>query len=174
MAAVRAVEYLAGRYPNPEDACWSLEQPGPFSAVKARVMEWPLFGPWIAFKIGDMLERVRCVQVDFTGGDVFFFDSPRKAAEEWYMRDRGISPPSTQVAITAACIYLAGTLGAQLAPPRFERRLNLQEYETVLCKWGAHLTGHYPLGIDTRELREALHPWAMVSPTAERLLRCVP
>ncbi len=165
--SVDAVRWLMGRYPNPEDAVQWLEVPGPFRVIKERVITWPLFGPWIAFKIGDMLERLARVRVDFTGTDVFFFDSPRLAAEQWY----GSNKPA---AITESCAFLSSRLGHNLAPPSFDRLLGLQEYETILCKWGAHMNDRYPIGIDTRELKEALHPWCPVSPTAKRLSQALP
>jgi hypothetical protein len=167
--AVEAIDWLARRYPNPEDVVQHLEIPGAFQVISRRVQEWPMFGPWIAFKVGDMMERVLGVNVDFSGSDVFFFKSPREAAELWYSIQSGLE--NSKHAIPEACSFLASYFGDRLAPPSYNRRLNFQEYETILCKWGSHMTGHYPIGIDTRELREALHPWAGVSRTALSLYK---
>lgn len=163
---IDAIRVLKGRFPRPEAAVESLEAPVRYQRLKEKIVTWPLFGPWIAFKIGDMLERVMGVQIGFHNSDVFFFDSPRLAAEQWY----GKAHPQ---AIVDACEHLSKTLGHYTAPPSHNRPLNLQEYETILCKWGSHNTGHYPIGIDTWELREALHPWASISPTSARLSSCL-
>lgn len=164
---VDAIHTLARRYPQPEDAVASLEQPGSYARVQDKVMKWPLFGPWIAFKVGDMLDRVLGVPIDFTGSDIFFFDSPRIAAEEWVGGYNKIG------AAGKAVVHLEKHLGHMDAPPRFERKLNLQEYETVLCKWHSHMTGFYPIGIDTHELHEALLPWSDSSLTAKELAQCL-
>ncbi len=163
---VDAVSYLTRAFPHPEDAVRWLGG-GPYRYVRGRVTTWPLFGPWIAFKVGDMLERCVGVPVQFSDAEVFLFDSPRDAAALW-ATETGL--PREENSVLAACRYLQRTLGHLPAPPNGDRRLNLQEWETILCKWGSHVKGHYPVGIDTRELNEALEVWAKVSPTAERML----
>jgi hypothetical protein len=47
-------------------------------------------------------------------------------------------------------------LGHIPAPPRYERGLDVQEYETILCKWSSHMKGHYPLGNDIHEIKKGL------------------
>jgi len=69
--------------------------------------------------------------------------------------------------VMEACVHLQKVFGERLAPPRFERKIELNEIETILCKWGSHMNWHYPVGIDTVELVESLSPWAGVSRTAE-------
>ena len=173
--AVDAVQTLSKRFPRPEDAVLLLEKPGPYVDVKKEILTWPMFGPWIAFKVGDMLERVLDVAIDFTGSDVFFFDSPKKAAVEWMATERPElwDHLTSQEIITKAINFLSFKFGDRLAPPSENRFVGLQEYETILCKWGSHNHGHYPVGIDTRELRHALDQWAEVSDTARRLRAAV-
>jgi hypothetical protein len=45
------------------------------------------------------------------------------------------------------------------APPDFTRPVNVQEIETVFCKYKSPLKGHYPLGKDTLELHHSLAGW---------------
>ena len=163
-AAVKSIDYLSKKYPEPETAVYYLEGLKKYEIVRNRVKEWPMFGPWIAFKVGDMLERVLGDPLDFTDSDVFFFDSPQKAAELWAGYAGG------KHAIRQACAFLEEKLSDFKAPPSYDRKLGIQEFETILCKWGSHKSGHYPVGIDTRELQESLHQWAKVSPTAAGML----
>lgn len=55
------------------------------------------------------------------------------------------------------------------APPRYERPVNAQEAETILCKWKSHMGGHYRLGEDVVACRQGLL-WAAKCPLAQRLL----
>ena len=177
--AVDAIQVLSKRFPQPELAVVLLEKSGSYTNVQKEILSvddsgqkrWPMFGPWIAFKVGDMLERVLDVTIDFTGSDVFFFDSPRKAAEEWMATERPDlwDRLTRQEIITKAIDFLSSKFGDKLAPPSENRFMGLQEYETILCKWGSHMHSHYPICKDIIELREVLHQWSSVSSTAEKL-----
>jgi hypothetical protein len=150
----------------------------PYAHLRARVTKLPQFGPWIAFKVADMLERVLGVPVDFSEADVLMFDQPYKSAlqvfsEDWKMMTTDDGPSIVK--------FVAHTLGARfgtrVAPPvteRDPRMVGLQEVETILCKWKSHKSGHYPVGIDSHDLREGLQLWAKVSPTAAQMLSVAP
>ena len=64
---------------------------------------------------------------------------------------------------------LAEELNGYEAPPRNDRGLGLQEYETVLCKWGSYLKGHYHVGEDVAGVRKGLLRFARCK-TAQALL----
>jgi hypothetical protein len=133
------------------------------------VTRWPQFGPWIAFKVADMLERLGVVPVEFNAGDVFrMFESPRKGALEvaWrYSREKG----ETDL-LKWTYNHMVQLFGYYSAPPSGNRKVNIQEFETILCKYHSHLTGHYPVGKDTHEIHEALERYSH-SDVAQRLLR---
>lgn len=141
-----------------------------YAVIRKEVLTLPMCGTWIAFKVADMFDRVVGVPVDFTAADVFMFDSPTDAALLW----ADTTPADAPTAIRAACDYILGQLADLTAPPGNDRPLRLNEVETILCKWKAHINGRYPIGIDTTELRHALQPWAGVSPTAARMLAACP
>jgi hypothetical protein len=168
---VKAMNHMRDRFGQPEAVIdyITAAEPRTCPNVMARVQELPIYGPWIGFKMADLTDRVLGLPVEFTMPDVTFFDSPRKAAKQWAEK----YAPGATTGVQEACDYIAAHLGEMLAPPRFERKINLAEIETVLCKWGSHMNWHYPIGIDTVELKEALHPWAGVSPTAAHLLKGV-
>jgi hypothetical protein len=172
IACIKALACLAARFPQPEWMAETFERQAPsFHKVRDRVMEQPLFGPWIAFKVADMLDRVLGTHVDFSEADVFMFDSPTEAAEMWYdgYHGYGYSVPSA-TKIKLALQHLRENLLEFKAPPFNDRPLGLQEFETVLCKWKSHVNGHYPIGKDTKEIHEGLHEWAKISPTAKHLM----
>ena len=58
-----------------------------------------------------------------------------------------------------------------LAPPFYDRPVNIQEVETVLCKFKAHYKHHYPMGNDSYHIRQALVGWGDL---AQELSRWVP
>jgi hypothetical protein len=172
----RAMLTMQSRFGYPECAFEMFTAPNPDGTplscpqVMMEVQSLPLYGPWIGFKVADLIDRVLGIPINFTMPDVTFFESPRKAAKQW-AEANGFS---STTGVFEACEFISQHLGHMLAPPRFERKINLAEIETVLCKYGSHLNFHYPVGVDTVELKEALHPWVKVSPTAAKLYESVP
>jgi hypothetical protein len=180
-AAINAVDFYAKQWSQPESICAWFEDETTgtsFSGLRQKVMTLPQFGPWIAFKVGDMLERLRGVHVDFTESEVFMFSSPRDAALLVW-RDSFPTPPEELVKtdndrVSLVARDLIGQFEGYKAPPTFDRRVNIQEIETILCKWKSHLNGYYPVGLDSGEIRDGLSEWAGVSQTAGILLHHIP
>jgi hypothetical protein len=144
-----------------------------FSEVARRVDELRGFGPWIAFKIGDMLDRLGVVPVNFAQAEVFMFSTPREAAFMLARQRLGL-PENAKLkdeerTITEVVAYLTNHFNGHLAQPLEDRVIGLQEVETILCKWKSHMGGHYPLLKDTHEIAEGLDPWAPYSETAMRM-----
>jgi hypothetical protein len=180
--AVTAVDWYMNKWGDPVrilnyfvtgsamDGDWDRITHLPFPRVAKRVKEIKQFGPWMAFKVGDMLERVCGVPVAFDNADVFMFDSPMEAAQLVAGQHGRSELPKGQQA-QFAVNYLNAQFSDLAAPPKYDRPIRLQETETVLCKWKSSLSGHYPMGLDSGELREGLTVWRQVSPTAGRLLQ---
>jgi hypothetical protein len=123
------------------------------------------FGDWVSFKAADLLERLAIVQVQFTPDDVFnMYESPRLGAE--------LIAAQHDVPMEQACQFaynhLTAGLKDLLAPPRCERRLNIQEIETCLCKYHSYHKGHYKLGQDVIEVRHAIELYGSL-PMSKRL-----
>lgn len=151
-------------------------EPEPLDAVLYKVMHHKGFGPWIAFKIADMLEQCFDAQLAFDESTVFMYQSPREAALRlWQFPAEYV--PSSKVnedeCLRKVCGDLLHIFQGHLAP-NGKRPCNLQEIETVLCKYKSHVNGHYPVGNDIQEIRHSLAPWVNICPLAERLLACVP
>lgn len=137
-----------------------------YASVERHVRQWEGFGPWIAFKVADMLDRLGITSVDFSGCQLF--DSPRKAAAMLW----GAEQPGTEIpadVTTWAVRRILFKIHDKDAPPRYERKLNVQEAETILCKWKAYCGGHYHVGEDIAACRKGLLRFARTR-TAQRLL----
>ena len=134
------------------------------------VQEWVGFGPWISFKVADMLERLDLLRVDFDMDAVFsLYDSPRKGAVLSFQNTFARDPKSSEAEPWAVAEVL-DALGSRKAPPRFERPCNVQEAETCLCKWHSYMHGKYHIGEDVAACRRGLLRFAKTR-LAQSLLR---
>lgn len=153
----RSLDWLEENFPQPEDASLALELPT-FTDVTLELKRWVGFGPWIAFKSADMLERLGLASISFDIDNLQFYSHPVEGAhmvvERYYMTGF-----SKEEALPAVVRWLLKSFNEWQAPPRFERQFGIQEAETVLCKWASHMKGHYPLGNDVAEVTHALHGW---------------
>lgn len=152
---VDCVDWLREQFRHPEEAVVSLEGARTLREVEAAVTQWPLFGPWIAFKAADMLERVLGCQVTFPDEIITLYKDPREGAE---MAREALGLPDNQAVITE----LLDAYGGMIAPGYGQssaRLVNIQEVETVLCKWKSARKGHYWIGLDTRDHRAQLEDW---------------
>ena len=165
-AARKSMEYLRSR--GVDGLFRGLEGELELAEAMSYVTEWVGFGKWIAFKVADMLERLEICRINFSATDTFLFESPREGAE--LVAENYGDRIAKEDAPRWALAYLGKRLGKLLAPPRYERTLNGQEYETILCKWKSHLNNHYPVGHDLEELRLGLMRYTG-SRTAQTLLR---
>lgn len=167
--ARKAVADMQRHYRNPDTIiqmiCGELNEQYTLHQVAEKTKTLRGFGDWIAFKVADMIERLGLCDVRFRPSDVFqMFESPRLGAELMYSTYGGSGSPY-EWAISS----LSSRLSKHKAPPRFERTINIQELETILCKWKSHMNGHYEVGKDILEVREGLHKYPN-SKTAKEIL----
>lgn len=135
------------------------------------VQQWVGFGPWIAFKVADMLERLGIQHVDFDLSTVMY-SSPQEAAEElWRIEHPGEGRRSANKDEGEWAINrILSELGERSAPPGHDRAIGAQEAETILCKFKSYINGHYHVGEDIAAVRAGLLRFAR-SKTAQRLFR---
>jgi hypothetical protein len=166
---VKAIEWFASREAE-EWVDHSHTFPGPLHHKKiiARVSTWPQFGPWIGFKVADMLERCLGIPVQFSDEITLIYKEPRKALDILATSDES---PYQHWDVKDIYYELSERFSYLDAPPSLDRPCSHSEIETCLCKWKSHINGHYPLGKDSLELREALEGWGG---TAEHLQQYVP
>ena len=132
-----------------------------FVETLTRVRRATGFGPWIGFKVADMLERVAGYPVSFADCELEFYEEPRRGAALYLVSIQQASKAAAEDFVAKAVSHLLqpSQLGLLKAPPDRDRRVNVQEIETVLCKWKSHLNGHYAIGKDTREVSHGLQGW---------------
>jgi hypothetical protein len=181
--AILCVDDLHKRYSTASDFvryCYGspLEGVGiPLRYVTERVQQHVGFGPWIAFKVADMMERVCDIPIDFRLNDIMYKDPEEAAARLWLQRSGfadGVRILDRPKAVRQAVEYLVGRFHRYDAPGGRVRPVGFQEVETILCKWKSHVNGHYPLNNDLVEIRAGAEPWAKVSKTAEAFLHHLP
>jgi hypothetical protein len=189
----KAIKYLEATFPEPEDAVAHLVGYNTFKDLVGRytglatsfayvareVQSWVGFGPWIAFKIADMLDAVIGVRVDFPQDSSVWFDDPVKGAVwawcqevglefESYWRDT--TPAEKRATANKAIEEYLPELGMLVGPSGTPVRI--QELETIFCKYKSHLNGHYPVGKDTREiLLHQLPGWGEMAGQLQQALR---
>jgi len=181
-AATDSVAMLRTRYDHPEDMVDYIigeNDPRTFKAVTARVQEHSAFGPWIGFKIGDMIERVLGEPVDFDLAAPFMFKDPVKAVIKLWRTHTGYGekakPKDLNTVITQTVDWLIDAFKEFKAPPLFDRPPGIQEIETILCKWSHHMGGFYPLMADTIQITNAeLGPWLEITEAAKQYSSCMP
>lgn len=127
------------------DGEWTLKQ------VETAVTAFPQFGPWIAFKAADMAERVLDRPVRFPKDLHRLYRDPRKGAE--------MASPLMKVGVDSVPGALTYFLRDVDASGIRERKVNIQEVETVLCKWKSARNGHYFIGADTVSYHASMPKW---------------
>lgn len=169
-----------------------------FKWVAGEVEKHPGFGPWMSFKIADMAERVLGRSVDFHDCALDMFKDPTQGAAVGYVEawsviareggelrdweDRvGVAEArkiwnypitSDQIKLTVDYYVKAFNKRHKVGSvPGLARPLNIQEIETVFCKYKSHLKGHYPPGKDMREIRHGLQGWGKL---ADKLAAALP
>lgn len=123
----------------------------------------PLFGPWITFKIADMLERVCDVPIEFDEAVLNMYRDPQQGAS-LVMTGRIDTTPKPEH-LHDAVHHMQERLGNLFAPPLDNRRrVGLQEIETVLCKFKSYWKGNYYVGKDIKEIRHGILKFAQHAP----------
>jgi len=171
--AARSLADLETRYANDPEAMADYCARGadltsasfrvPCADIMKRAQEHIGFGPWIAFKIADMSERVLKYPTSFDKAEVFMFKDPMLAARMAFADHNNTHAETTEKAVAWAIQHLANEFKDMPAPPGWDRPVGLQEIETILCKWKSHVNGHYPLNKDLIEIRHHLEPWKRFS-----------
>lgn len=150
--AVNSVRWFAQNFPEPHNIFRLLENVKTLQDVEDIVKPWPQFGPWIAFKMADMLERTRySYRIEFPSNITTVYRDPLQGA---VMMGRLYDREPQEMSE-----YLTDALSDLAAPPKDDRPVGVQEVETVFCKWKSAFNGRYWLGCDTNEHRIQLEHW---------------
>lgn len=161
-----ALHYIDAIYSTPTRALEMLA--GTFNEAEHEMYGWPLYGPTAYFKLADMAERVCGVPVDFsvvTPKQLMSNSMVTKGVHK-AMDASGFNTP--EELFEAMRKYKWATK----AGPDFKRKLNMQEFETILCYY-SHDDGknkHLP-GMDIENIRAELTGWGK---TADYLISLLP
>jgi len=164
--AIRSVDSLINLSKRDATSLVQIWSAPTFKQVAQRVQQARGFGPWISFKVADMFERVIGVDVDFSDCELGFYSEPRKGVA---LHLKGKADADVDKAdIKNVVHHLIHTFRTHKAPPRNNRPVNVQEAETMLCKWKSHMGGHYEIGKDIREVSHALSNWGDLASELKR------
>lgn len=168
--AVQSISRLQSSFARPDHLIDWLIEGGPSArGICKRVTCLYGFGDWVKWKVPDMLDRLGLAKVEFYDSDVdLMFTSSKQGAIETY-RKHSLNGPDQLI---SAHQYLLRELRNRLAPPLYDRPINVQETETIFCKWKSHLTGHYPIGKDTHEIGLGLRRYGSCR-TSQSLLKAL-
>jgi hypothetical protein len=176
-SSIECVNWIRLHFKQPEEVMkdWATPTFGDGTLTCANVLhnvqQFPYYGPWISFKVADLLDRVAGVKVDFTNFELGVYSEPRKGAALLLSGDT--EQKITDGELRSVTEALGKALGPLKAPPDYKRRINVQEIETVLCKYKSHVGGHYPPGKDTLEVYHGLQDERFTCKSVKRLLTIV-
>src|SRR5437660_412143 len=120
-ACLNCIDWFSEKYKSPEQAIdhlLSKAHGNVFGVLDFVKRKWPLFGPWIGFKIADMLERLAIAQISFPIKTLEMYSEPTKGAELVCER-KGWNWDQLRVSGTVS--KLLKTFSKYKAPPRYER-----------------------------------------------------
>lgn len=155
-AAEKALKYMRNQG-QPEWIVPYMSYHEDLNKINTRVQEFVLFGPWISWKVADMAERVVGIDVDFTGANLFIYRDPVQGAA--LLKYGDWRHPIDQSGLDEMVDKILVDFTGYKAPPFEDRPINVQEAETILCKYKAHTKGHYPLWNDCRDIYHGLDGW---------------
>lgn len=167
--AIASAEELIWRYNTPSQAVEYMTGGGTYNAIAKRVQEHRGFGPWIAFKIADMADRVFRLPVDFSDCHLGIYKDPRQGAALLHTGDW--RKPITDEELSNVVQEYIKRFRKFQAPPHRDRAINVQEVESVFCKYKSYHKGHYHPGKDIVEVRHGLAGWGGL---AQQVLNAMP
>lgn len=166
--AHEALYWLEARYGNPVKMLAALK--GTFNEAEAEMKAWPQFGPTAYFKLADMAERVCGVPIDF---EVI---TPKQLMSNVQVTKGVVKALEDMPVLTRTAEDLFESMRrykwATKAGPGYDRKLGMQEFETILCYYShddAH-NRHMP-GMDIHNIAAELGGWGA---TADKLQMALP
>lgn len=127
-----------------------------FASVVEAVQKLKYYGPWIAFKMADMGERCLDIPIDFSNCELGIYKEPRQGAALVLTGDKEAKITDRELMEVVDYITINLNNEGYKAPPDYERPLNVQEAETILCKYKSYKGGHYYVGKDIESVKKAL------------------
>lgn len=157
------------KFGSPEKVVDTMIQHSDFGGANNAVQSFYGFGSWIAWKVADMADRVLQIDIDFSDTSLNMYKDPKQGAAYIFKGDKKY--PITEAELDWVVWEMEAAFSGLYAPPFQDRRINIQEVETVLCKYKAHCYGFYPYGNDTIHVAKALEGWGDLAQSMLSVLR---
>lgn len=162
--ALKALNCWYTRYPEPERMFLYImgKRGSPFQEVLNRALQHRSVGSWLSFKLVDLVDACLGAEVDQSDVVSFFYSTPRDSAIRVWNEDivnKPIHVTTNMVMVEFVVRGLLHTFKELTNPHKLGQPLDVFCIETILCKHASHLSGHYPLYNDIREIHGALAPW---------------
>lgn len=172
--AVAGIADWSAKHPNPETLFDCVADAGPrLSAVIERAREYRSVGSWLAFKVADLIDACLGVDLDQSEVDLFLYDTPFQSLLAEYERRHGI-PHEPDVAASSMMEMLRQRFSRYDVPHKPGKQADLFCLETIACKHGSHMSGHYPLYNDIDDITRGMQSWLATCATARAFLAAMP
>ena len=145
VAGLKALAQWQDLYPKPEamvEACFGKT----YLEVRKNMNHMAQMGDYFYWKLADIQDTVFGQPVDFTGCERYMPKVPQQGAElihdlEWFAKD-----DRDPAWLTDTMDAVTGFIKYKKYPIKGDRRLALQEAETVCCVFKQHVAGDYRFG----------------------------
>lgn len=120
-----------------------------YFTVRQNLQKVRLFGDYFYWKFADVQERVFGIPCDFTGAAEHSPKVPQNGARQYIAPQLYAKPEDVLMERIYADMLAALPRPLRLAPPRYDRPLNMQEAETIACVYHQYKGGGYTYGART-------------------------
>jgi hypothetical protein len=139
-------------YRTPEKVIDTMLSYKTFPQADKAMAAFPFFGPGTRWKMADMGERILQLPIKFPveGSSYGIFKGtigPRTGAS--FILTGDSKNDITDEQLNSLIYKMMGEFKNMRVPPYQDRAPNIQEIETLFCKYKAHCYGGYPLGDDS-------------------------
>lgn len=163
-AGLKALEQWRSLYKRPEamvEACF-----GPtYLDVRKNMQHMAQMGDYFYWKLADIQDTVFGKPVDFTGCEKYMPKVPQQGAEKIW----NLEPHEWDFDLVQAVRMVSRHI-KNMDHPLNDRKLLLQEAETVCCVFKQHVVGDYKYGFRTAKAVKRLVSVVNVTSTAQKLL----
>lgn len=147
---------------------------GPFQAVADRARSYVSIGVWLAFKCVDLVDACMGIEVDQTDVEPFLYETPRTSLLNVWMQKAGHPPADEATAVLEMVARLRVAFEEFQIPHKPGHPVDMFTIETIACKHKSHLSGHYPLWNDIRDISKGLQRWMPICPSARAFHQAMP
>lgn len=170
-AGLKALAQWRSLYPRPEDMVEACFAPT-YLGVRKNMQHMAQMGDYFYWKLADIQDTVFGIPVDFTGCEKYMPKVPQQGAEIIHGIDNPYKCWLGEFNLVEVMRKVTTRVG-HMHHPLNDRRLLLQEAETVCCVFKQHVVGDYKYGFRTAKAVKRLRAVRDQTKTADKLLEGV-